>query len=156
MQRLLTLALAVSALVWASFQPAVQSRFPAAVEVEHAVVEGWALLAPGGKLHPASFIEHRGHLFVEGLLLFVISYLLFQGSYKPRAKDTKPLTEKVRSGCLKCALRCEMRVLRGRGCCVLRSSGLSGAHDARGTLGCLLGGAATDSAGRPLCDHQRT
>lgn len=83
--------------VAASFSPNVQRVVPAAVEVQQAVRDGWALIAPGGKLHPAQFIEHKGHLVVEGFLLVVISYLLIQGSFKPHAKDA-PLTAKVCAG----------------------------------------------------------
>jgi hypothetical protein len=91
--RLLTLA---ALLVAASFSPKVQRYSPVAVTVQRAVRDGWALIAPGGKLHPAQFIEHQGHLVVEACLLVVISYLLFQGSFKPRRKEAQPLTEKVR------------------------------------------------------------
>ncbi len=56
----------------------------------------WDLLKPGGKLHPTYIIEHQGHLVFEVVLSVVIAYLLFQRSYKPSAKQEKPLTEKVR------------------------------------------------------------
>ncbi len=52
---LLLLALAVAA----SFSPEVQRLVPVAVDVQQAVRDGWALVAPGGKLHPAQFIGGR-------------------------------------------------------------------------------------------------
>jgi len=98
LQRVLgRLVLATALLVAACFSPQVQRLSPAAVQVHEAVVDGWALIAPGGKLHPASFIEHKGHFVLEGCLLVVISYLLIQGSFKPRSKEAQPLSEKVRS-----------------------------------------------------------
>lgn len=54
----------------------------------------WMLIAPGGKLHPAAFLENRGHLVVESVLVAVIVYLLWQ----PRTKPTEggaALSEKV-------------------------------------------------------------
>ena len=65
-----------------------------------AVRDFWDLLKPGGKLHPTYIIEHQGHLVFEVVLTVVIAYLLFQRSYKPSAKQEKPLTEKVRTVCL--------------------------------------------------------
>ncbi|BDA47055.1 Serine palmitoyltransferase 1 [Coccomyxa sp. Obi] len=59
-----------------------------------AVRDFWDLLKPGGKLHPTYIIEHQGHLVFEVVLTIVIAYLLFQRSYKPSAKQEKPLTEK--------------------------------------------------------------
>lgn len=55
--------------------------------------EFWEIFGPGGKLHPAYFIEHQGHLFIEGALLAAILYLLFQRSFKPRHREER-LTEK--------------------------------------------------------------
>ncbi|KAG2440045.1 hypothetical protein HXX76_004160 [Chlamydomonas incerta] len=56
--------------------------------------EFWAIVGPGGKLHPAYFLEHKGHLVIEAALIVVIVYLALQHSFKvhPRAED--PLTEK--------------------------------------------------------------
>lgn len=56
----------------------------------------WAVIGPGGKWHPAYFLEHKGHLVIEGLLLAVILYLILQQSYKVQRKAEAPLTEKVR------------------------------------------------------------
>ncbi|KAG2495338.1 hypothetical protein HYH03_006608 [Edaphochlamys debaryana] len=54
----------------------------------------WDIVGPGGKLHPAYFLEHKGHLVIEGILVLLILYLALQHSFKvhPRAED--PLTEK--------------------------------------------------------------
>lgn len=60
-----------------------------------AIKEFWAIIGPGGKLHPAYFLEHKGHLVVEAVLLFVILYLFLQHTFKPRPKSEEPLTEKV-------------------------------------------------------------
>lgn len=43
----------------------------------------WMLVAPGGKLHPSAFLENRGHLVVESVLVAVIVYLLWQPRTKP-------------------------------------------------------------------------
>ncbi|GMH35333.1 hypothetical protein BSKO_03201 [Bryopsis sp. KO-2023] len=53
----------------------------------------WSLVAPGGKLHPSGFLENRGHLVVECILVAVIVYLLRLPRSKPSNAD-KPLTEK--------------------------------------------------------------
>jgi serine palmitoyltransferase len=58
----------------------------------------WDVVGPGGKLHPAYFLEHKGHLVVEGLLILIIGYLFLQHSFKPHPKSEEPLTEKVRFG----------------------------------------------------------
>lgn len=57
--------------------------------------EFWAIVGPGGKLHPAYFLEHKGHLVIEAALIVVIVYLALQHSFKvhPRAED--PLTDKA-------------------------------------------------------------
>lgn len=65
------------------------------VNVLQAIRDLWELLKPGGKLHPTYIIEHKGHVFFEIALTVVIAYLLFQRSYKPSAKQEKPLTDKV-------------------------------------------------------------
>ncbi|MEW5316464.1 MAG: hypothetical protein WDW38_007836 [Sanguina aurantia] len=57
--------------------------------------EFWEVFGPGGRLHPAYFLEHKGHLVVEGLLLFIIAFLFLQTSFKPKAvKAEAPLTDK--------------------------------------------------------------
>lgn len=68
--------------------------------IEELLIAAWTTFKPGGKLHPEAFIESKGHLVVEGLLLVVISYLLFQnGQKRPKTrKEERPLTEKVRKG----------------------------------------------------------
>lgn len=58
--------------------------------------EFWEVFGPGGRLHPAYFLEHKGHLVVEGMLLFIIAFLFLQTSFKPKAvKAEAPLTDKV-------------------------------------------------------------
>lgn len=54
------------------------------------------VFGPGGKLHPQYFLEHKGHLVIEALLLATILYLFLQHSFKPRPKAEAPLTDKVR------------------------------------------------------------
>lgn len=56
----------------------------------------WDLIGPGGKLHPASFLEHKGHLIVEILLLCVILYLIWMPKSDPYTKQ-QALTEQVHS-----------------------------------------------------------
>jgi serine palmitoyltransferase len=60
--------------------------------------ELWSIIGPGGKLHPAYFLEHKGHLIIEGLLVTVILFLFLQRAFKPKsqAKAVAPLTDKVR------------------------------------------------------------
>ncbi|KAK2075709.1 hypothetical protein QBZ16_001818 [Prototheca wickerhamii] len=64
--------------------------------VKELVETAWTTFKPGGTLHPQAFIEHKGHLVMEGLLLAVITYLLlFNGQRKPKGrKEERPLTEK--------------------------------------------------------------
>lgn len=54
----------------------------------------WDLFKPGGRLHPASFLEHQGHVLFEGALVIIIVYMFLQRSFKPRSKQNEPLTEK--------------------------------------------------------------
>lgn len=65
--------------------------------MEYAAREFWATIGPGGRWHPAAFIEHKGHLVLEALLVVVISTLLLQHSYKPASRKGEALTEKVRA-----------------------------------------------------------
>ena len=64
--------------------------------VAHYARDFWILFGPGGQLHPAYFLEHKGHLVVEGLLCVVILYMVLQHSFKPRPHSESPLTDKVR------------------------------------------------------------
>ena len=43
----------------------------------------WDFFGPGGRFHPESFIESKGHLVLEGLLVVVILYLFLQKSFNP-------------------------------------------------------------------------
>lgn len=89
---LLTLAPPASANsmdVWGEVQSEIRLLFSGARRF-------WDLVGPGGKLHPAYFLEHKGHLLVEGLLILIIGYLFLQHSFKPHPKSEEPLTEKAR------------------------------------------------------------
>ena len=46
----------------------------------------WDVFKPGGQFHPESFIENKGHLVLEGVLIAVISYLFLQKSFNPKAQ----------------------------------------------------------------------
>lgn len=64
--------------------------------VAHYARDFWVLFGPGGQLHPAYFLEHKGHLVIEGLLCVVILYMVLQHSFKPRPHSEDALTDKVR------------------------------------------------------------
>jgi hypothetical protein len=53
----------------------------------------WDIFGPGGKLHPGWFLEHKGHLVIEGLLVAIITLLFLQRPQAPRRDEE--LTEKV-------------------------------------------------------------
>lgn len=57
----------------------------------------WDIFKPGGQFHPESFIENRGHLVLEGILIVVISYLFLQKSFNPKQQRQQQteLTEQV-------------------------------------------------------------
>jgi hypothetical protein len=61
------------------------------------LIEFWEIIGPGGKLHPGWFLEHKGHLVIEGLLMVIIAVMLLQSRFYPnRAKeDEDALTEQV-------------------------------------------------------------
>lgn len=65
----------------------------------------WEVFKPGGQFHPESFIENKGHLVLEGLLIAVISYLFLQKSFNPKAQRQQQteLTEQVCMACKICA-----------------------------------------------------
>uniref|UniRef100_A0A7R9V9J5 serine C-palmitoyltransferase n=1 Tax=Chlamydomonas euryale TaxID=1486919 RepID=A0A7R9V9J5_9CHLO len=54
----------------------------------------WDIVGPGGKLHPQYFLENRGHLVVESLLLGIIVYLFLQQAFKPKPRGDDPLSDK--------------------------------------------------------------
>lgn len=64
-------------------------------ELIHFWLEFWAIIGPGGKLHPAAFLEHKGHIVIEGALVIVILYLFLQSTFKPSSRSHDELTEKV-------------------------------------------------------------
>lgn len=74
--------------------PARQLLTPAGIT--NAVKQFWHIVGPGGELHPAYFLEHKGHLVIEGLLAVTILYMLLQHSFKPKPHSEAPLTDKVR------------------------------------------------------------
>ena len=43
----------------------------------------WEIFGPGGEFHPTAFLESKGHLVLEGLLIAVILYLFLQKSFNP-------------------------------------------------------------------------
>lgn len=47
----------------------------------------WDIVGPGGRLHPGWFLEHKGHLVIEGLLLCIIAVMLLQSRSYPRARE---------------------------------------------------------------------
>jgi hypothetical protein len=87
--------LATAAALALSFVEPVRHASPQLAALHGAAVEGWALVAPGGRWHPATFIENQGHLVVEGFLLLVITYLLLQGTFRPGSQEEVPLTDQV-------------------------------------------------------------
>lgn len=87
--------LLAAALLAASFVPAAREAAPRLAGVHSAALQAWALVAPGGPWHPTAFIEHKGHLVVEGVLLAAITALLLQGSFRPGEKEEEPLTEQA-------------------------------------------------------------
>ncbi|RMZ53755.1 hypothetical protein APUTEX25_003894 [Auxenochlorella protothecoides] len=75
--------------------PAVGEFLPrdALAWVEEIISTAWTTFKPGGRLHPQTFIESKGHLVVEAILLALISYLLFQGRQKPQRRKERPLSK---------------------------------------------------------------
>lgn len=67
-------------------------------ELVSLVTRFWDIFKPGGQFHPESFIESKGHLVLEGLLIAVISYLFLQKSFNPKAQKQMQteLTDQVR------------------------------------------------------------
>lgn len=49
-----------------------------------AMQRGWDTIKPGGAWHPSGFIEHKGHLVLEGVMMIIIARFMLQGSSKPR------------------------------------------------------------------------
>jgi hypothetical protein len=62
------------------------------------VREVWEIIGPGGRLHPDWFLEHKGHLVIEGVLMVVIFVMLLQHRFRPAEQEEEDgLTEKVGS-----------------------------------------------------------
>jgi hypothetical protein len=96
----LALALALVASQWQGVplpEPA-ERGLAAASDAMRLVVDAarefWAIFGPGGRTHPGWFLEHKGHLVIEGVLLAVITFLFVQRPSKP-AGDPEELTEQV-------------------------------------------------------------
>lgn len=84
-----------AATVAISFIPESHASIPELALVQQFTLDSWTLLRPGGKWHPSYFIEHHGHLVLEGFLLLVISYLLIQRSATVRTgEQERPLSDK--------------------------------------------------------------
>ena len=84
---LLTLSMPISGIsalsrsVDGPFLPETLSAIPQSVV--SLLTRFWEIFGPGGRFHPESFIESKGHLVVEGLLVVVILYLFLQKSFNP-------------------------------------------------------------------------
>ena len=71
-------------------------RQPTWAGLKAGLQEVWAIIGPGGKLHPGWFLEHKGHLVIEGLLIVIIAVMLLQSRFSPKAtEEEEGLTEKV-------------------------------------------------------------
>ncbi|KAI3430742.1 hypothetical protein D9Q98_009154 [Chlorella vulgaris] len=86
--------LAAGAVLALSFLDPARQASPHLAALHSAALDGWHLVAPGGAWHPTAFIEHKGHLVVEGFLLLAISYLLLQGTFRPGQLEQEALTPK--------------------------------------------------------------
>lgn len=53
------------------------------------------MIRPGGRLHPAAFLAHGGHVVVEALLALALAALLTRGRARPRGRkdNDAPLTD---------------------------------------------------------------
>lgn len=72
-------------------------RRPTLSMLKAGLLEFWEIIGPGGRLHPGWFLEHKGHLVIEGLLMVIIAVMLLQSRFYPRTtEDEDGLTEKVR------------------------------------------------------------
>ena len=63
-----------------AFLPQSLSSVPQLVSL---ITRFWEIFGPGGEFHPTAFIESKGHLVLEGLLILVILYLFLQKSFNP-------------------------------------------------------------------------
>ena len=54
---------------------------------------GWQYIKPGGTWHPAGFIEHKGHLVLEAVLILIIVRFMLQGSSSGEKNEKDTLTE---------------------------------------------------------------
>jgi hypothetical protein len=71
-------------------------RHPTLAKAKAGAVEFWEIIGPGGRLHPGWFLEHKGHIVIEGLLMVIIAVMLLQSRFYPRTtEDEDALTDKV-------------------------------------------------------------
>jgi serine palmitoyltransferase len=98
--------LAAGAVLALSFLDPARQASPHLAALHSAALDGWHLVAPGGAWHPTAFIEHKGHLVVEGFLLLAISYLLLQGTFRPGQLEQEALTPKVQGRAHRHSARC--------------------------------------------------
>lgn len=71
-------------------------RHPTLAKAKAGAIEFWEIIGPGGRLHPGWFLEHKGHIVIEGLLMVIIAVMLLQSRFYPRAtEDEDALTDKV-------------------------------------------------------------
>lgn len=90
-------------------------RHPTLAKARAGAVEFWEIIGPGGRLHPGWFLEHKGHIVIEGLLMVIIVVMLLQSRFYPRTtEDEDALTDKV--GCC-WRLRRHVLLLLCRACC---------------------------------------
>ncbi|KAF6262798.1 pyridoxal phosphate-dependent transferase [Scenedesmus sp. NREL 46B-D3] len=70
-------------------------RHPTLAKAKAGAVEFWEIIGPGGRLHPGWFLEHKGHIVIEGLLMVIIAVMLLQSRFYPRTtEDEDALTDK--------------------------------------------------------------
>uniref|UniRef100_A0A383WDB8 serine C-palmitoyltransferase n=1 Tax=Tetradesmus obliquus TaxID=3088 RepID=A0A383WDB8_TETOB len=70
-------------------------RHPTLAKARAGAVEFWEIIGPGGRLHPGWFLEHKGHIVIEGLLMVIIVVMLLQSRFYPRTtEDEDALTDK--------------------------------------------------------------
>lgn len=75
-------------------------RHPTLAKAKAGAIEFWEIFGPGGRLHPGWFLEHKGHLVIEGLLMIIIAVMLLQSRFYPRTTDDDDaLTDKVGRCC---------------------------------------------------------
>jgi hypothetical protein len=88
-------------------------RHPSLGGLKSGLLEAWAIIGPGGRLHPGWFLEHKGHLVIEGLLIVIIAVMLLQSRFSPKAtEEDDGLTDQVRTRRVACACPLLLLLLR--------------------------------------------